>query len=273
MSRILVVDDEPLIVEIITETLSPDGHQIQKAYNGEDAMAWLNKEPEPPDLVLLDLMLPGMDGLEVSRQMQQDARLNHIPVIMLTAKNDRKKGYEKGADDYITKPFDPDELLLRVRTQLQHLQTEDESSLTKLPGPAQVEAEIRERTTDPNGDWAIIYLDIENFRAYTQAYSFAQGNKLARQAASCIATALEETGNADDFLGHMGGAEFVIVTSMDRSHPITELAADLFNKRVPGFFNKQDQTKGSFSSISVRGDIVRVPLVFLSYDIVDNSVD
>ena len=276
MSRILVVDDEPLIVEIISETLSPEGHQIQKAYSGEEAMSRLNQEQEPPDLVLLDLMLPGMDGLEVSRQMQQDARLNHIPIIMLTAKTatyDRKTGYQKGADDYITKPFDPDELLLRVRTQLQHLQTEGASPLTRLPGAQQIEAAIRERTADSNGDWAIIYADIENFRAYNQAYSFAQGNKLVQRAAACLAKAIEETGNGDDFLGHVGGSEFVVLTSMDKSQPVTERAAELFSKLVPDFFSKQDQTKGSFTSVSRRGEIVRLPLVSLSFDIVDNSVD
>lgn len=276
MSRILVVDDEPLIVEIIAETLSSEGHEITKVYNGEDAIKFLNRDQEPPDLVLLDLMLPGMDGLEVSRQMQQDARLNHIPIIMLTAKTatyDRKTGYQKGADDYITKPFDPDELILRVRTQLQHLGSGKDTTLVKLPGAAQVQAAIRERTADPEGDWAIVYADIENFRAYNQAYSFAQGNKLIQRAAACLSKAVEEKGNADDFLGHISGAEFVVLTSMDKSQAITERAAELFSGLVPDFFSKQDQTKGSFTSVSRQGDIVRLPLVSLSFDIVDNSVD
>src|SRR5690348_17100739 len=119
MSKILVVDDEPLIVEMIEDTLSSEGYEINKAYSGEEALSVI--ENNPPDLVLLDLMLPGMDGYEVCRQMQRDARFSHIPVIMLTAKSaiaDRVSGYDRGADDYITKPFDPDELLIRVRAQI-----------------------------------------------------------------------------------------------------------------------------------------------------------
>lgn len=274
MSRILVVDDEPLIVEIIAETLSPEGHQIQKAYSGEEALRRLDQEP--PDLVLLDLMLPGMDGLEVSRQMQQDARLNHIPIIMITAKtaiSDRKTGYQRGVDDYITKPFDADELIIRVRSQLQHLQNEVESSLTGLPGGQQVEAAIEERTADPDAEWSIVYVDIENFRAYNQAYTFAQGDKLIKRAAACLSKALEEKGQKADFLGHIGGAEFVILTTPDKSHQIAERAAALFSRLVPGFFSSQDQTKGIFTSFSRRGEVIRLPLVSLSFDIVDNSVE
>jgi DNA-binding response OmpR family regulator len=274
MSRILVVDDEPLIVEIIAETLTPEGHQIFKAYSGEEALYSLNQEP--PDLILLDLMLPGMDGLEVSRQMQQDARLNHIPIIMLTAKtavNDRKAGYRRGADDYITKPFDADELIIRVRSQLQHLRNKTEPGLTGLPGGQQIEAEIEARTADPDTEWAIIYADIENFRAYNQAYTFAQGDKLIQRAGACLLKALVEKGNPADFLGHIGGAEFVMLTTPVKSQPITERATLLFKQVIPAFFSKLDQSKGAFTSFNHQGELVKYPLVTLSFDIVDNSAD
>ncbi|MDB5080736.1 MAG: hypothetical protein JWP00_2660 [Chloroflexi bacterium] len=272
MSRILVVDDEPLIVEIIAETLAPEGYQITKAYSGEEALYRLGQEP--PDLVLLDLMLPGMDGLEVSRQMQQDARLNHIPIIMITAKtapHDRKTGYQRGADDYITKPFDTDELILRVRSQLQHLQHKTKSSLTGLPGGQQVEAAIEEWTADPAAKRAVVYTDIENFREYNQAYSFAQGEKLIQRAAGCLDQALSEKGNPGDFLGHIGGAEFVVLTTSEKSYQVAERAADLFKQVIPEFFSNSDQVKGNFSSINAQGEPVKLPLLNLSFDIVDNS--
>ncbi len=274
MSRILVVDDEPLIVEIIAETLSPEGYQILKAYSGEEALHSLNQEP--PDLILLDLMLPGMDGLELSRQVQQDARLNHIPIIMITAKtavNDRKAGYLRGADDYITKPFDAEELIIRVRSQLQHLRDKPAAGLTGLPGGEQIEAEIEARTADPAAEWAIVYADIENLRAYNQAYTFAQGDKLIQRTGACLLKALVEKGNPSDFLGHTGGAEFVIVTTPAKSHQIAERAALLFQQAIPAFFSKLDQTKGTFTSFNRQGELVKLPLVTLSFDIVDNSAD
>ena len=272
MSRILVVDDEPLIVEMIEETLIGDGHEVFKAYSGEEALQRANDEM--PDLVLLDLMLPGMDGYQVSRQMQGDARLNHIPIIMLTARSavsDRVAGYEGGADDYITKPFDADELLLRVRAQLQHLNREDRSELTGLPGSRVVQEEIEERTSNPDEPWSIIYIDIDRFTAYNEVYSFAEGDELIRQTASCLKQATEEQGNPGDFVGHVGADDFVVLTSPDRSAAITERATDLFNGTVPQHFTVEDRANGYFTFLNHGGESVKLPLVGLSFDVVDNE--
>jgi DNA-binding response OmpR family regulator len=161
MSKILVVDDEPTIVELIEESLHIEGYETSRAYSGEEALDALAKDP--PDLVLLDLMLPGMDGYEVCRQMQKDVRLSQIPVIMLTAKSavaDKVSGYQKGADDYITKPFDTEELLVRVRAQLHHLYHDRVSELTALPGSEAVEAAITRRTAAPNVTDLLRQLDL-----------------------------------------------------------------------------------------------------------------
>lgn len=272
MSRILVVDDEPLIVEMIEETLISDGHEILKAYSGEEALQKV--DAELPDLVLLDLMLPGMDGYEVCRHMQRDARLNHIPVIMLTAKSaisDRVAGYERGADDYITKPFDADELLLRVRAQLQHLVKEDSSSLTGLPGSKAVELEIEDRTSDPDEEWSIIYIDIDRLTPYNEVYSFSEGDELIRQAAECLRKAVELAGNPSDFIGHIGGDDFVVLTTPDKSELITESAAALFNQLVLEHFSAVDRANGYFLFVNHAGEQVKMPLVALSFDIVDNE--
>src|SRR5215210_388359 len=135
MSKILIVDDEPTIVELLEEHLQSEGYDTMHAYSGEEALQVLEKNT--PDLVILDLMLPGMDGYEVCRLMQLNPRLNHIPVIMLTARSavhNRVLGYQRGADDYVVKPFDPDELSVRVRAQLHHVYHDAVSELTGLPG-------------------------------------------------------------------------------------------------------------------------------------------
>src|SRR5438445_5374343 len=164
MSKILIVDDEPTIVELLEEHLRSEGYETNHAYSGEEALQML--DTDVPDLVLLDLMLPGMDGYEVCRLMQKDARLNHIPVIMLTARSavpNKVLGYQRGADDYIVKPFDPDELSVRVRAQLHHLYHDNVSELTGLPGTEVVEQKLREVTANGSEPWAIVYVDIENF--------------------------------------------------------------------------------------------------------------
>lgn len=274
MSKILVVDDEPLIVEMIEDTLSSEGYEINKAYSGEEALSVI--ENNPPDLVLLDLMLPGMDGYEVCRQMQRDARFSHIPVIMLTAKSaiaDRVSGYDRGADDYITKPFDPDELLIRVRAQIRYRYREDRSALTGLPGNEAVKAAIEERTGNPDEDWSIVYVDIEHFTAYNEAYSFMEGDELIRQAAKSLQQAVKEKGSVGDFVGHIGGDDFVVLTTPDRSQAICNRATELFNSQVPDHFNATDRANGYFSFLNHAGQTVQLPLVTLSFDVVDNLPD
>jgi diguanylate cyclase (GGDEF)-like protein len=272
MSKILVVDDEPLIVEMVEETLLGEGYEVVKAFSGEQALEKI--EQELPDLVILDLMLPGMDGYEVCRQMQKEARFQHIPVIMLTAKTaipDRVTGYEKGADDYITKPFEPDELLIRVRAQLQHLRRDDLSELTGLPGNKAAQIEISERTSDPDSEWSIIYADIDHFTAYNEVYSFTEGDELIRQAADCLRRATQEVGNDDDFVGHLSGDDFVILTTPDKSASITKRASELFNLIIPNHYNAFDRANSYFTFRNRKGEEVQLPLVTLTFDIVDNE--
>lgn len=117
---ILVVEDEPDLAQIVAYNLAREGYRTVTASSGEQALEVLSASPRP-DLVLLDLMLPGMSGTEVCRAMRADAELEQIPVIMLTARGDeidRVVGFEVGADDYVTKPFSVRELMLRVRAQL-----------------------------------------------------------------------------------------------------------------------------------------------------------
>src|SRR5205814_4050088 len=155
-------------------------------------------------------MLPGMDGYEVCRLMQKDSRLNHIPVIMLTARSavqNRVLGYQRGADDYVVKPFDPDELSVRVRAQLHHLYHDRVSELTGLPGSQIVEDKIQELTSDHSQPWAIIYVDIENFTVFNETYSFIEGDELLKVVGKALKDAVREAGDPDGFVGHVGGDE------------------------------------------------------------------
>ena len=115
--KILVVDDEPDIVELVTYNLRKEGFDVSSAFDGEEALARIRKEKF--DFVILDLMLPGIQGMEICRIMRSDPRMKNIPIIMLTAKGeelDKILGLEMGADDYMTKPFSPRELLARIKT-------------------------------------------------------------------------------------------------------------------------------------------------------------
>ena len=118
-SRVLIVEDEPDIRELVVHHLKREGYLVSAASSGEEALRQV--QAAPPDLVLLDLMMPAMDGLEVCRRLRQDPATVSLPIVMLTAKGDevdRVLGLEIGADDYVVKPFSPKELLARVRAVL-----------------------------------------------------------------------------------------------------------------------------------------------------------
>jgi two-component system alkaline phosphatase synthesis response regulator PhoP len=134
--HILVVDDEEDILELVTYNLNKDGYRVTGVSSGEDALRMTRSEP--PALILLDLMLPGIDGLEVCRLLKSDPNHSHIPIVMLTAKGEEADivtGLELGADDYVTKPFSPRILLARVRAVLRR---KDRHSEQKIGVPVQV---------------------------------------------------------------------------------------------------------------------------------------
>lgn len=142
-ANILIVDDNPQNLHVLAKILQENNYEIEFATNGEAALVWLNDKKF--DLILLDINMPGMDGFEVCRKIQSNPVMNNVPVIFLSADTDREsilKGFELGAKDYVTKPFDSRELLARVRT---HLALKD--SLEKLENlNRSLEEKVDERT-------------------------------------------------------------------------------------------------------------------------------
>ncbi|MEX2180762.1 MAG: response regulator [Gemmatimonadaceae bacterium] len=138
--RILVVDDEPDIVALVVYHLAKAGYRVSSASSGPDALALARRDP--PSLVVLDLMLPGMSGFEVLAKLRDDAATAKLAVLMLTARKeepDRIKGLELGADDYLTKPFSPQELVLRVGAILRRVSTAAEQGDVLQIGPIRVD--------------------------------------------------------------------------------------------------------------------------------------
>jgi diguanylate cyclase (GGDEF)-like protein len=269
MSKILIVDDEPTIVELLEEHLRSEGYDTIHAYSGEEALQLL--EGDIPDLVLLDLMLPGMDGYEVCRLMQRDSRLNHIPVIMLTARSavpNKVLGYERGADDYVVKPFDPDELSVRVRAQLHHLYHERISELTGLPGSEMVEEKIKERTRANKQPWAIIYTDIENFTVFNESYSYLEGDELIKTTARVLQQAVAEAGDSGDFIGHIGGDQFAVITQPQRVERIKSTAERLFAESTQEYYSQTDREQGYMVTVNRQGMLARTKLCSLRFDVV-----
>ena len=193
-----------------------------------------------PDLVLVDLMMPGVDGVEVTRRLRADAMTTALPVIMLTAKGqtvDKVMGLTAGADDYIVKPFDTMELVARVRGTLRRNQEFREvSPLTGLPGNNRILREIDDRIR--MGDrFAVCYCDIDKFKAVNDAYGFARGDEFIVTLARKLVMAVGEIGPPPAFLGHIGGDDFVVICSPDQVLELTDRAVTEFEAAADALYD------------------------------------
>ena len=186
---ILVVDDDPDIARFVEVNLRSAGYEVSVAGDGEEA---LERATEiRPDLVLLDVMMPRLDGFEVAQRLGKNPQTANTSIIMLTAKalsSDKVTGLQSGADDYIIKPFDPIELLARVKGTLRRAkEMRNLSPLTGLPGNIRIQEEI-ERQVREHRPFAVLYVDLDNFKTYNDKYGFVRGDRLIQGTARMIQT-------------------------------------------------------------------------------------
>lgn len=272
MANILVVEDERLIARLLKETLQIEGYQVVTVLRGEDAVQYALRET--PHLVLLDMKLPDMDGYNVVERLRANPKTMHIPILILSALDDcasKVRAFELGADDYITKPFDTDELLARVRTQLRRVQQNFLSPLIGLPGGYQVELAIKRKLAcaDP---WSILYLDLDNFKAFNDVYGFLTGNDLIRLVGRICQRVVRDYGNPDDFVGHIGGDDYVVVTTPDRANNLCALINTAYKLESRPLYHPEDLRRGFISGVDRKGRPYQFPLVSLSIGVVNNQV-
>ena len=270
--QILVVDDDRNLRKIIQTNLELAGYDVTTAANGEEALRVLDSMQ--PDLIVLDVMMPLMDGYEVARRIRRHPANTHVPIIMLTAKSeveDKLAGFEAGADDYITKPFGPQELLARVKAKIRRVEVDSSlSPLTRLPGNLAIEAELRRRI-DEKAPFAVLYLDLDNFKAFNDVYGFTHGDEAIQLIASCAVDVVRRRGTAEDFVGHIGGDDFIIVTLPDRSEEIAREIIDMFDRDIRKLYNAQDLRQGYIETRDRRGTLNRFPIMSLSIAIISNE--
>ncbi len=270
--KVLVVDDDPNIRELIVETLSSERFRPIEARDGKEAL--LICERERPDIIILDVMMPGMDGLEICLRLRGELITSHIPIILLTAKGmleDKIKGMETGADDYITKPFDPLELEARINMHLRRSIRDSEASpLTGLPGNRAIEENIESRIRK-GSKFAVCYVDLDDFKAYNDRYGFVAGSEVIKMTAQCILESMEKYGNETDFIGHIGGDDFILITEMERAPLMAQEIIRLFDSRIPNHYHPEDRQRGYIVSTDRQGNIQRFPIMTISIAIVHNT--
>jgi diguanylate cyclase (GGDEF)-like protein len=269
--RVLVVDDEKNILDIIKFNLDVEGYEVVTTRDGEEALRLVRELN--PDLILCDIMMPELDGLEVCRQLKADGRTNHIPVVMLSARTqaqDKVASIEAGADDFITKPFDFSDLVARITINLiRARQKRDVSPLTGLPGGISIEAETKRRIAK-NLMFATLYIDMDNFKPFNDIYGFPAGDKAIRILSSIIDEAVKELGNIDDFIGHGGGDDFVVITTPEKAGAIAEKVISDFDVQIITLYHQEDLKRGYSIFIDRLGRENFIPIMTLSIGVASN---
>jgi diguanylate cyclase (GGDEF)-like protein len=270
--RILIVDDDPDIRDVLKITLSEDNYEILEAGDGEEGLRIINSKPL--NLVLLDSKMPKMDGPAVCRAVKKDLLLQHLPVIMVTGKgevHDKIDGINSGADDYIVKPFEPKELLARIRMILRRTERDLEANpLTRLPGNVAILNEITGRI-EKKELFAVCYCDLDKFKAYNDTYGFERGDMVIRETARTLIRATKESGNTDDFIGHIGGDDFVVVTTPLVVDKLCESIIAYFDAASPTFYSEEDRQKGYILAHNRKGQEQKFGLLSISIGIVSNE--
>lgn len=270
--KILVIDDTELTVNLIREILTDAGYEVVVANDGKEGLKLVRQEK--PDLVILDVIMPGLDGFEVCKILREDESNNLMPILMLTAQDnedDKLTGLELGVDDYIVKPFNHRELTSRVKNTLKRIDRNRWANpLTGLQGNIEIHAEINKRIAKEEM-FAVLYMDLDNFKAYNDVYGFANGDRAIKLTADIITSNVHMTKNSDDFIGHIGGDDFVVITTPKNVDEICQGVIQDFDEKIQDLYLEEDRQKGHITTVNRLGQAMEFPIITISIAVVTNE--
>ena len=268
-SKILIVEDDLDVAEMLNAYFRVQGYDVFTVNWGEDGVR--AAQTVLPDLIILDIRLPDIDGFEVARRVRSDRRTSEIPIIFLTEKReriDRLQGFEVGADDYITKPFDVQELRLRVRNALKRV---GQGSLTNpvsgLPEGPLVEERLSE--VIHKSGWALLHICIRHLDAFREAYGFVASDDVLRAISLMVHNTMKETGSTDDFIGHISPTDFVVVVSPADLSPVQDRIRSRLEQSLDYFYPIKDREQAYQRSDRLSIDVSEVPSVYGRFTSVD----
>ncbi len=273
-SRILVVDDEENLRNILEFQLRGEGFDVQGVGRGDETLPTVLDWN--PDLVLLDLMMPGMDGFSVCRQLRGNESTQGVPIIVITARGDaatRLQALVAGAHEFVVKPYAWEELLARIQNVLELAQRHPgKVSFLGFPGSAAAEAEVN-RLLGDHTDFAFLSLDIDHFRRFNERFGYEKGDEVVEMLGHMI---LDELGKRDletRFAGHLGGDDFVVLVDPDSARPLADALAERFQEVTRSLFNERESLRGTYEVVNRRGQRESVPLIALTIAIVNNVAE
>lgn len=238
---LLIVEDDLDVAEMLEAYFRVQGYNVLTVNWGEDAIE--RSVEHTPDLIILDIRLPDIDGFEVARRLRKNRRTELIPIIFLTEKrtrNDRLHGLELGADDYITKPFDIQELRLRVRNSLERVRhAAVHNPVTGFPEGDLVDEHLSGCLE--KDDWALLSISLRNLDAFRDAYGFVASDDVLRAIGLMVNNAVRALGGEGDFIGHLAEAHFVVLTTPDRLVTVGERIRNRIEQSLDYFYPLKDR--------------------------------
>jgi len=271
-TRLLIAEDEPHLRDVLRFQLESEGYDVSEAVDGQEALEKATRLQ--PDLLLLDVMMPQFDGYEVCRRLRASFITRHIPIILLTAKvtaNDKIAGLEGGANDYVTKPWQTRELLLRVHNVLEwSRQQRSASPLTGLPGNLSINEEIGRRLESAT-PLSLIQIDIDYFKSFNDHYGYARGDEAIQSVARILIEASTRYGANYSFVGHIGGDDFVILTTPDDAEELAEYVIQQFAETVQNLYDPADRERGHIEVRNRLHQLESFPLMSLTLALVSTD--
>ena len=265
MSYLLFADDNEDMRHMVRDLLEASGYEIGLARDGPSALAAI--QVREPALLILDLNMPGLSGYEVCRAVKRSPATSRIPILMLTAQGSiehRVEGFEAGADDYLPKPFDARELRARVAALLRIVRREgDRNPTSGLPGGHAIDDELAARAARGEA-FAVSYIDLDNFKPFADHFGFSVADDVIRHTGEAIRRAVAAVGDGTDFVGHIGGDDFIVISAEARSEAIVGECAVRFRDVVARAVGDEAMERGTFQAEDREGITRTMPLAHLS---------
>ncbi len=271
--RILVVEDAPDIANLLKIYFTSKGYEVITAARGQAALEICRKTP--PNLALLDVNLPDMEGYDIGKSLRGSPRTRHIPIIFLTARGerqDRLKGLgEVQAQYYIVKPFDIEEVHTIVRNQLEDVRRKNQSHpVTNLPTAEIINEQLRMLLSQDG--WALALFHVNGFETFTQSYGPIVGEDVLKFTALLMSETMNELGSVEDFLGQMVvGPDFVVTSTPERTRAICERVAERFDEEVGLHYNYKHRKQGYIEAVDDNGIMRQIPLMSLSVGVLSSQ--
>jgi PleD family two-component response regulator len=242
--RILVIEDETDIANLLHIFFANRGYDVEAAGSGSEAFE--RTRSKLPDLIILDIMLPDMNGFEICRKLRTTTRTSHIPIVFLTQRDERSDviaGLELGADDYVTKPFDMEELGLRVRNAINtHRRTNMTDSRTGMPTARLIEEQLRQLIRAKG--WTYVEIHIDYLPSFTDQYGYIATDEVLRYTSTVLNEVMNDLGGPKDFVGQAGDQSFILITYADNASIIVSELQHRFSGEIGSHYSFQDIEQG-----------------------------